>query len=77
MPTDSFILWYAVFLPLVFLVFFGVSRVVKSVSWQRSFRIRHDLKGLLEGETLIGVIDRKHRPYFCIGREVRGKKTYE
>jgi len=77
MPTGSFILWYAVFLPMFFLVAFCVSKVVKHVGGRRSFRLEHDFRGLMEGETFLGVIDRKNRPYFCIGHEVRGDKTYE
>ena len=77
MPTDSFILWYVVFLPMLFLVVFCVSKVVQYVNWRRSVRFEHDFRGLMEGETFLGVIDRKNRPYFCIGREGRKGKTYE
>jgi len=77
MPADLFILWCAVLLPLIFLVPLCVSKAVKYIGRRRSFRIWHDIRGLMEGETFVGVIDRKKKPYFCIGREVRKDKTYE
>jgi len=77
MADNVFIVLCAGFVPLLLLLPCLVSQVSRYIRWRRSVRVTEDLRGLRAGETLLGVMDRKHRPSFYIGRAVKEEKPYE